>query len=432
MVDPAAYTPPYDDALCRALGRAGARVTLVTSRFAYGEVPASEGYDRKQLFYRAASWSPGRSKLGRGVRTAARLAEHVPDMLRYRRFAEAADVVHFQWLPVQQLDAHLLPRRRKTTAKGVGSGGARDSGAAGPASALGGVGPPALVLTAHDILPREPKPGQLAAQRRLYGRFDAIVVHSEHGRRRLVDELGVDPARVHVIEHGAFATGTLDGGARATKTLDGGARARANQPSALSAGATRPPLGGRTSVAFPSGQPPFQTDRTVVLFFGLLRPYKGLQDLLQAWRGIEDAELWVVGMPRYDVSALRRSASPNVRFLERYVSDEEMAACFGRADLVVLPYREADQSGVAFTALGAGVPMLLSDVGGFPELASSGAARTFKAGDVAALHAALRELLGDPDGRARMAERAQAAAEGRYSWDAVASTTLELYRSLMT
>ncbi len=408
VVDPAAYTPPYDDALCRALGKAGAEVTLVTSRFAYGEVPVPEGYDRKEFFYQAASWSPSRSRLGRGVRTVARLAEHVPDMLRYRRLSAAAEVVHFQWLPVQQLDGYLLPGRRKAATRAARAGGARGSGAPGRG------GRPALVLTAHDILPREPKPGQLAAQRRLYGRFDAIVVHSEHGRARLTDELGVDQALVHVIEHGAFEaagsdggvfeTGAPDGGGRATEILDGGVRARA--------------------------QAPFRTDRDVVLFFGLLRPYKGLADLLEAWRGIEDAELWVVGMPRFDVSALRRAAPSNVRFVERFVSDEEMGACFGRADLVVLPYREADQSGVAFTALGAGVPMLLSDVGGFPELAATGAARTFPAGDVEALHATLRELLDDPDARVQMATHARTAAEGRYSWDAIARRTLELYGSL--
>ncbi len=61
-----------------------------------------------------------------------------------------------------------------------------------------------LVLTSHDVLPREPRPGQLAAQRRLYDRFDAIVVHSEHGRSRLVEELGVEVGRVHVIPHGVF------------------------------------------------------------------------------------------------------------------------------------------------------------------------------------------------------------------------------------
>src|SRR5829696_5365105 len=163
LVDPAAYTPPYDHALSAALARAGADVTLVTGPFAHGDVPLQAGYAVDERFYR---WSPARG------RRVARLAQHVPDMLRYR--ARGADVVHFQWLPVQALDVHLLPRVRPR------------------------------LLTAHDVLPREPRPGQLRGQRRLYERMDAVVVHSRHGRDRLVGELGLDAARVEVIPHGAF------------------------------------------------------------------------------------------------------------------------------------------------------------------------------------------------------------------------------------
>jgi glycosyltransferase involved in cell wall biosynthesis len=372
VVDPSAYTPPYDHALCRALGLAGAEVEveLFTSRFAYGPVAVPEAYERRELFYRLARFAPG-SRAQRAVK----LAEHVPDMLAYRRAARDANVVHFQWLPVQHVDGHLLPGRQTAT------------GARRP-----------LVLTAHDVLPREPRRGQLAAQRRLYDRFDAVVVHSEHGRVRLSGELGIDPARVHVIPHGVFAH-------------------LADVP--LAAG----------------GRAPFQTEKPVVLCFGLLRPYKGIDVLLEAWRGVEDAELWIVGMPRMDISNLLAdlrsvSAPPNVRFVPRFVTDSELPAYFQRADLVVLPYREIDQSGVLFTALAFGKPLLLSDVGGFPEVAATGAARTVPAGDPAALRETLRELLSDPTALAAMAERARAAAEGPYSWDTIARQTLDLYESL--
>jgi glycosyltransferase involved in cell wall biosynthesis len=369
VVDPSAYTPPYDHALCRALAAAGAEVELFTSRFAYGAVPAPEGYERRELFYRLAHREAASGKRSRSSQ-ALKLLEHVPDMLRYRHAARAADVVHFQWLTVQPLDVHLLPRQRPTDSKAC------------PVR-------PKLVLTAHDVLPREPRPGQLAAQRRLYERFDAVVVHSEHGRGRLL-ELGVDPGRVHVIPHGAL-----------------------------------------THLAeSPARSPAFETDRPVALFFGLLRPYKGLDVLLRAWRGIEDAELWIVGMPRLDVTGLMADTPPNVRFIPRFIPEAELPAYFARADLVVLPYLEADQSGVLFTALAFGKPLLLSDVGGFPEVAATGAARTVPAGDSAALGEALRELLADPAARSAMAERARAAAAGPYSWDAIAQRTLELYRSL--
>jgi glycosyltransferase involved in cell wall biosynthesis len=308
-----------------------------------------------------------------------KLVEHVPDMVRYRRAALGADVVHFQWLTVQPLDVHLLPRRRS------GPSGVR----------------PKLVLTAHDVMPREPRAGQLRAQRRLYERFDAIVVHSEHGRARLVGELNVDPELVHVIPHGAFMH--------------------------LAEG--------------PAGPPPHEAIGPVVLCFGLIRPYKGIDVLLEAWRGgdsegigIDDAELWIAGMPRMGLAALVQSpqgAHGSIRFDLRFIPDSELPGYFRRADLVILPYLQADQSGVLFTAVAFGKPLLLSDVGGFPEIAASGAARTVPAGDPVALRSALRELLGDPAALAEMAARARAIAAGPYSWEAVARAHMELYGRLL-
>jgi glycosyltransferase involved in cell wall biosynthesis len=177
--------------------------------------------------------------------------------------------------------------------------------------------------------------------------------------------------------------------------------------------------------------PPFQTEKPVVLCFGLMRPYKGIDVLLEAWRGIEDAELWVAGMPRMDIAPLRAAAPPGVRFVPRFIGDGELPAYFRRADLVVLPYREIDQSGVLFTALAFGRPLLLSDVGGFSEMADTGAARTVPPGDPAALHRALAELLGDPAALARMGAAARAAAAGPYSWEAIGRSTLALYGTLL-
>ncbi|HWH12027.1 MAG TPA: glycosyltransferase family 4 protein, partial [Solirubrobacteraceae bacterium] len=296
VVDPAAYTPPYDHALCAALAATGVDVRLVTSRFVYGPVAQPTGYVREEAFYRWAR-GPANSRL----RRVSKLAEHVPDMLAYRRRAAAADLVHFQWLAVQHVDGLLLPRDRP------------------------------LVLTAHDVLPREPRPGQLAAQRRLFGHFDAVVVHSAHGARRLVDELGLSRERVHVIPHGV-----LD------HLVD-----RPSRPLPDELAAVQGP---------------------VVLCFGLMRPYKGIDVLLAAWDPAWEAELWIVGMPRMDIAPLVAAAPANVRFVARFVGDDELGAYFRRADVVVLPYREIDQSGVLSTALAFGKALVLSDVGGFAEV----------------------------------------------------------------
>jgi glycosyltransferase involved in cell wall biosynthesis len=396
VVDPSAYTPPYDHALCGALAAGGAEVELFTSRFAYGGVAPAAGYVRRECFYRLAHRGRAVGRRSRG-RLVLKAAEHVPDMLRYRRAAGAAEVVHFQWLTVQPLDVHLLPRGRRT--------------AAGPR--------PRLVLTAHDVLPREPRTGQVAAQRRLYERMDAVVVHSEHGRRRLIDELGLGRERVEVIPHGVLRPWE-----RVFDDLQGGAEDGPLLPAGLR-----------------------EAEGPVVLFFGLLRPYKGLDVLLEAWRATADrergagaaaGELWIVGMPRMDIAPLHaavraaeRAGAGRVRVLPRYVSDGETEALMRRASLVVAPYVEIDQSGVVFTALGAGAPLLLSDAGGFPEIAATGAARTVAVGDAEALGAALVELLGDRAELERMAGCARAAAGGRFSWEAVAGAHLELYARLL-
>ena len=360
VVDPSAFTPPYDHALCSALAAAGAKVDLYTSRFAHGEVPEPDVYARHELFYRASRLAPRA-----GLRRALKLAEHVPDMLGYARAARAADVVHFQWLALPELDSRLLPARRD--------------------------GRPALVLTAHEALPHEPRRRQAAAQRRLYGRFDALVAHTEQGRSRLVDELGVAASRVHVIPHGALLH-----------------VARGEHLA-----------------------PPFASDRPVVLFAGLLRSYKGLDVLLEAWRGIEGAELWIAGMPRMDTAPLRAAAPPGVRFDERFVGEAELRGYLRRADLVVLPYREAEQSGMALAALACGKPLLVSDVGGLSELVAIGAARGVPPGDPGALRGVLRELLADPRARQELAANARAAAAQRYDWEPIAARTLSLYRSLL-
>jgi glycosyltransferase involved in cell wall biosynthesis len=360
VVDPSAYTPPYDHALCAALARVGVDVELFTTRFPYGEPPAPDRYARTELFYRSARGAPSST-----TRRAIKLAEHVPDMLRYRAAAAAADLVHFQWLALPPIDRHLLPRGRP------------------------------LVITAHDVLP-PPRPlAGRAEQRRLYRRFDAVIVHSEHGRSRLTRELGLPPALLHTIPHGAFHH--------------------------LAALAPQP---------LPAGLGP--TSAPVVLCFGLLRPYKGVDVLLEAWRGIADAELWIVGRPRFDIGPLRAAAPANVRWLPRFVSDGELAACFRRADIVVLPYREIDQSGVLATALAFGSPLVLTDVGGFPEVAQAGAARLVPPADPASLRRALLELLGDHDARQRLSAAARSLAAGEWSWDRVAQRTKAVYDSLLS
>lgn len=368
LVDPSAFTPPYDRALAAALARAGAEVELLTTKFLYGPVPPAEGYRVEERFYRRSA--------ARGLEAPARLPfkaiEHLPDMLRFWRHAYGADVIHYQWLTIPTLDVRLLPPLRPR------------------------------VMTAHYILPPQPSRRQVRSARRVFGAMDAVIAHSEHSATRLRDEVGLDPTKVRVIPHGAFDY------------------------------LTRLPEEKPLPAELEGAEGP------VILSFGLLRPYKGIENLLAAYGPVAasnpGAELWIVGNPRMDVEPLRRQAAEGggrVRFVTRFVDDAEIPAIFRRADLVVLPYLDAEHSGVLYTGLAFGKPLVLSAVGGFPEVAETGAARLVPPGDTDALAETLEELVGDQTARVELAAAAAQAAAGPFSWDQAARRTLDLYRELI-
>ncbi len=378
VVDPSAFTPPYDHSLCSALAAAGVDVELVTSRFLYGPVPEPDGYEATELFYRRTA----RRGLGARGRRAYKLAEHWLDMARFREHSSRAELLHYQWLTFPALDRFLVP------------GGVRRHG---------GIAPPSRVrrprvFTVHYPLPRS----RLALRREhsLLSRMDAVIAHSEHGARRLREDVCVAPERVHVIPHGAFHYLTR-----------------------LPREAPLPP-----ELAAVEGP--------VVLCFGLIRPYKGIEVLLEAFRAVPHAELWIAGMPRMSLSPLRELAARvpgTVRFVPRFVADHEIPAYFRRADMLVLPYLEVEQSGVLYTALAFGKAIVATAVGGFREVSEEhAAARLVPPADAEALARAVNELLSDARERERLAAAAAAAAAGPYSWDAIARRTAALYRELLS
>jgi glycosyltransferase involved in cell wall biosynthesis len=333
VADPPAFTPPYDHELAAALARAGADVELVTSRFRFGAAPDPDGYRRRELFYPVSSRLFRRSRL----RLPLKAAEHPLALARLA--ALRADVVHLQWLAWPQLDARLLRLRAPS------------------------------VFTAHDLLPRRTG-AKTELWRRLLGRFDRVVVHSERGRETLA-ELGVD---ARVIPHPVFRRELTPGG-------DG-----------------------------------------AVLFFGIIRPYRGLEDAVAATREI-GARLIVAGDP---ATPIERVADVDYRL--GYLSETEVDRAHAAATVAVFPYRpELDQSGSLLRALGSGVPAVVYDVGGLAEpVERFRAGLVVPAGDVEALAVALRRVLDDPAPYRAGAERARA----ELTWDASAAAHLELYREL--
>jgi glycosyltransferase involved in cell wall biosynthesis len=263
-----------------------------------------------------------------------------------------ADVVHFQWLAVPELDRALLRSSRP------------------------------LVFTAHDLLPRRTA-RRAGLWRALFGRFDRVVVHSERGRDSLA-AFGVEPERLRVIPHPVFR-----------------------------------------------GDPPRADDGRTVLALGVIRPYKGLPDAVDAALAVADTRLLVAGDPRIPLDELRARTGARAEWRLGYLGRAELERALAEATVAVFPYAaELDQSGALLQALGAGVPAVVYDVGGLGEVVRRFAAgRVVAPGDVGALTQALRELLDDPAALAAAREGAARARE-ELTWEGAAAAHLSLYEEL--
>ena len=346
VADPPAYTPPYDRALATALARAGADVELATSHFRFGPVAKPDGYTVRELFY------PLSSRLGDGrARLLVKALEH--PLVLARLAATRADVVHLQWVGAPEVDARLLRTRAP------------------------------LVFTAHDLLPRRTG-HRTALWRRLFERFERVVVHSGNGKSAL-SAFGVPQEKLCVIPHPVFP------------------------------GAVEHRDDGRT-----------------VLALGSIRPYKGLADAIETVRCVDGARLLVAGDAREPLDDYRTAGGDAVDWRLGWLTPPEVAEVLAETTVAVFPYRaEIDQSGALLQALGAGVPAVVYDVGGLGEVVRAfGAGRVVPPGDVDALAGALRELLDDPGALAEARVGAERARQ-ELTWDAAAAAHLTLYRELL-
>lgn len=240
-----------------------------------------------------------------------------------------------------------------------------------------------LVFTAHDLLPRRTASRE-KLWRELLKRFDRIVVHSTRGLETLAG-FGVEGERLRLI---------------------------------------RMP-------AFPS-DPPRRDDGRTLSCLGLIRPYKGLGDAIEAAKRVEGARLLVAGEALEPVGPYRAAAgSLPVEWRLTYQSEPEITAALAETTVTLFPYKpEIDMSAVLMRSLGAGVPAIVYDIGGLAEpVRSFGAGRVVAPGDVDGLAAAIDELLGDPQALEEACAGARRAREA-LTWEASAAAHLELYCAL--
>ena len=376
MLDPSLFTGRYDDSLCAALAQRGHAVRLLGRPMRATDAIVPRGYDYAPRFFRVGEGARG--LLGEGLLgKAVKAGEYSVDALAGPLGAFNAEVVHAQWLPFAWADARLLARLRKRAA---------------------------LVHTVHNAQAYHGD-ATAAVQGRGYmsllPRFDALIVHGEATRAALEGQ-GIDMNRVHLVAHPPM-------------------KLAAATPADLAAVPAKTPNVPR------------------IVFFGTIRPYKGLDLLVEAainlWKDGYNFELAIAGKPFMPVEALFgriRGAS----FAHRLVTDlgflpeSRLDAHLSRADIIAFPYHSIDSSGAFLSALGYGAAMVTSDAGMFGELKDSDVVR-FPIGDANALTEALRPLVSEAPLREQFAAAAKGLDARLGNWGQAAVATEGVYESAL-
>ena len=263
-------------------------------------------------------------------------------------------------------------------------------------------------------------PGAVRYVRALVGLLlrmtDAHVVHSRHDAEALRAAYGLDPATMTVVPHGPY-------------DHVGGGVGAAGEP--LTESAMADPAVVEAAVVDDAARATAPAEPMNLLFFGVIRPYKGLEDLVEAFEALpapvrDGMHLTVVGEPweGYDAPLRAIAASPaadRITLVDRYVTDAEVAAHFAAADAVVLPYRRSSASGPLHVAMSAGLPVVVTDVGGLADAADGyEGAVMVPPRDPAALAVALADL---------PARRGQRYADAR-SWDETVAAFARVLESI--
>ena len=263
-----------------------------------------------------------------------------------------------------------------------------------------------IVLTVHDLLPHDSGEKYRQTFLALYGFVDGIICHSDHVKQRLVEEFDVPAEKVWVIPHGPFFYDLpASGSERGLTDFD------------------------------------LEPGRKMVLWQGIIFPYKGLDLLLRAWQRVEAqgdvACLMIVGTGSPDLLEQIRAQVAELGLKQvktdfRFISAEELVALYRAADVVVYPYRAITTSGALATGLALGKAIVASDLAVFREMLTNGEnALLVDPENTAELAGAMENLLRDAALRARFEAKVREMDFGDRTWLSIAEKTVGVYESVL-
>lgn len=376
QLDPFALTPYYNAALCSALSEAGCRVRYASSSFLYDALPLdAQSYCIDTLYFQHLKRS---SLINHPLRR--RVFKLLSYSFGHRLFLRSLkdrrpDVVHIQWSRFPLLD-HLL---------------------VGQIQALG----VPVVHTVHDVEPLFSN-AQTRKLAWIYALVDALVVHSTTNRDALLTRYPrLERSRIHVVPH--------------------------ILPVCVSTGMTRPMA--RAALNIPQNAP-------VVLFFGSIRPYKSLETLVDAYLLAQRRcpNLWIIvaGRPAYrGITRSLQKLGPQVVLRLEYIPMQQAEMYHRAADIAVFPYRRISQSGALITAMGYGLPVVVTGVGAMPETID-GNGWVVPPDDPEKLAEVLRVAMRDFARLGTMGERSLHLIQQRHAPALVAQQMLKVYQEVVS
>jgi glycosyltransferase involved in cell wall biosynthesis len=384
MMDLWATVPYYTAYLSRALLKE--RVNLMVGSISYYLDPTCFSSRGVKLDPGALD-VVGKFHLPRLPRRILKLSESILNLsaLAIRFLLSPPDIVHVQYLPMLQsrlpLDLWFVQFCRKRGSK--------------------------IVLTVHDLLPHDTGEAHKQTFRDLYRTVDGLICHSDNIRTRLQAEFSVPEEKIAVIPHGPFFY---------------------DLPATAS---------DQTLQSFH-----LEPDKLLVLWQGIIFPYKGIDLLLDAWQDVEanndDARLLIVGTGSLELSdqireQIARLGLKHVNLHVRFISSEELVALYRAADIVVYPYRAITTSGALATGLSLGKTIVASNLPVFRELLTDREnALLFDPQKPGELAAALLELSRDSQLRLHLAANVKAMQFGDESWLSIADRTKKFYSAILS
>jgi D-inositol-3-phosphate glycosyltransferase len=384
MFDPGNFTPHYVENLCRALAGLDLKVDLITSAPLFEQTSQVGPVAVENHFFKITEGA-GRGFLRRHatLRRTLKILGYPFGLWRTWRSLQLQPpgILHVQWALVPWLDAVLL---RKLRSKGW-----------------------RIVYTAHDVVSELDQPFRRWTFRRIYREVDAVIVHTPGLARKLRTDSGDVLREIRDIPEGV-STFPLS-----TDVDQSGAR------QALGLEATGP----------------------LLLFFGMIKRYKGLECLLRAWprvtREFPNARLLIAGEAMLPVRPFHRliralKIQDSVVLRVGYVPRPEAQYFFCAADAVVLPYLQISTSSIVPLAYRYARPVIATSAGGLPEIVRDGeTGYVVPPGSEALLSEAICRGFRDPESLAEMGARGRQWFETGRGWDDVALQTIALYCSIV-